>query len=246
MSDLRATFLERLTDPRAVPILARHMIPIIGVFVFDWSVLETLASFFLDAISSLWLIAAMAAYFAAKQFHYGETGVLDALHFWAGVFGIFVFGAALLTFAIGVPAAMLLPVVVSADVDPRELLTSGWLPRAFAFMVLCQIPSFVQRVRLLQASGVAPEKMGMDGETGFVLHRTVLLTATGSMLAVFGAYALPLLVILAQAIGVTSEIMRDKYIGMLMEIHHAPATAASPATARPVAGSKFRRKRKKR
>ncbi len=55
MSDLRATLFERLRDPRAVPILARHAIPVIGVFVLGWSVLETIAALFLDALSTLWL-----------------------------------------------------------------------------------------------------------------------------------------------------------------------------------------------
>lgn len=244
MSDDRATFFDRLRDPRAIPILARHTIPVIGVFVFEWSVLETVASLFLDALSTLWLVAAMASYFAAKQFEYGETGLMDALHFWAGVFGIFVFGAGVLTFAVGIPVFMLLPLVESAHVDPRTLLTTGWLPRAFGFMVLCQIPSFVQRVRTLEATALAPEKMGMDAETGFVLHRTVMLAAMGSMLAILGPYALPVLVILAQAVGAGSEIMRDRYIGYLMAAR-APAPIGSPG-ARPLTGSKFRRRRKKR
>jgi hypothetical protein len=247
MRDRDDTLLARLRDPRAIPILARHSIPVIGVFVLSWSVLETVAALFLDALSTLWLVGAMAAYFAAKQFDYGEDGVLHALHFWAGVFGIFVFGAGILTFTVGVPAFMLLPLVESAHVDPRTLLTSGWLPRAFGFMLLCQLPSFVQRVRLLEATGLAPEKMGLDGETGFVLHRTVLLAALGSMLAILGPYALPVLVVLAQAVGAGSEIMRDRYIGYLMASRTpAGATEARPVSARPIAGSKFRRRRKRR
>lgn len=233
MDDLRATFWQRLRDPRAIPILARHAIPLIGVFVLDWSVLETLAAVLLDALSSLWLVAGIASYFAAKQFDFGERGLMDALHFWAGVCGIFVFGAGILTFALAIPASMLLPMLQSADVDPRTLLTSGWLPRAFAFMVLCQVPGFVQRIRQLEASGVAPEKMGMDAETGFVLHRIVMVTAMASMLAVFGAYALHLTVILAQAIGAGSEIMRDRFLGMLMANRHPLPIPTSPARPTP-------------
>jgi hypothetical protein len=237
VSDLGATFFDRLRDPRAIPILARHMIPVIGVFVFGWSVLETVASLVLDALSTLWLVGAMASYFAAKQFDYGETGVMHALHFWAGVLGTFIVIAALLTFALAVPASFLLTLVDSAAVDPRTLLTSGWLPRAFGFMVLCQIPSFLQRVRALQSAAIPPEKMGMDAETGFVLHRTIMLALTASMLAIFGPYALHALVIVAQALGAGSEIMRDHYIGYLM----ASRQPASPTGA---VVSKYRRRRK--
>ncbi len=216
MSDLRATFLERLTDPRAVPILARHAIPVIGVFVFGWSVLETIAALFLDALSSLWAVGGVAAYFAAKQFDYGESGLIPALNFWAAVFGTFVFAAGLFTFTIGVPAFMLLPLVQGADLDPWTLVTSGWLPRAFGLMVACQVPGVLQRVRAAEASGVRPEKIGMDAETGFLLHRTVMLAMIGSMLAVFGAYALRLLVVVGQIFGACAEIMRDHYVGYLM------------------------------
>lgn len=227
----RGLFLQRLTDPRAVPILARNAIPVIGVFVFGWSVLEAIAALFLDALSSLWVAGAVASYFAAKQFDYGETGIMDALHFWAGVLGIFLFMAAILTFALAVPTSMLLPVVLGADVDPWTLVTSGWLPRAFGLMVACQIPGFAQRVRAAQASGLPPEKLGLDGEVGFLLHRSVVLTAVGSSFAVFGAYGLHLLVIVAQTLSAVSEIMRDRYIGYLTAARHAPAeSGTAPAT----------------
>ena len=229
MDHLRATFLERLRDPRAVPILARHAIPIIGVFVFRWSVLEALAAVFLDAVSSLWLVGATAAYLAAKQVDSGEPGLMAALHFWAGVLGIFLFAAGILTFAIAVPAFMLLPIVGSAGVDPRALLTSGWLPRAFGFMLLCQLPGLVQRIRHLEASGIAPEKIGMDAETGFVLHRIVMVAAMGSLLALFGSYALHLTVLVAQILGAGTEIMRDHYVGMLMA-HRQPIPIPSRST----------------
>ncbi len=241
MSDLRATLLERLTDPRSVPILARHAIPVIGVFLFDWSVLETIAALFLDALSTLWLLAAMGSYFAAKAFDYGEPGIIPVLQFWAGVFGAWVVIAGLLTFAIAVPAMFLLPLVAAADVDPMALFTSGWLPRAFALMVACQIPGFVTRVRHFQASGTPPEKMGMDSETGFILHRTVMLAAMATMLAAFGRYALPILVILAQVLGAVSEIMKDRFVGYLMADRNRGSGTAPPVTRR-----QRRRRRRKR
>lgn len=229
MSDLRAELFDRLTDPRAVPILARHAIPVIGVFVFDWSVLETIAALLLDALSTLWMVGATGAYFAVKQYdHSGETGLIAALHFWAAVFGTFLVIAALLSMFVAVPAFVLLPLAQNADLDPTTLFTSGWLPRAFALMLACQLPGFVQRVRAAQASGVAPEKMGMDAEVGFVAHRTVMLAMLSSMLAILGPYALHALVIVAQLLGAGSEIMRDRYVGYLMaDRRKAPSGAAS-------------------
>lgn len=229
----RELFRQRLTDPRAVPILARNAIPVIGVFVFGWSVLETLAALFLDALSTLWVVGAVAAYFGAKQFDYGERGVLDQLHFWAGVLGIFLVAAAVLTFALAIPVLMLLPLGFHTDVDPWTLVASGWLPRAFGLMVACQIPSFAERIRVAQASGLPPAKLGLEGEIGFLLHRTVVLTTIGSVLVVFGAYALHLLVILAQTIGAVSEIMRDRYVGYLMTSLHSPAGPDTGTTQEP-------------
>jgi hypothetical protein len=111
-------------------------------------------------------------------------------------------------------------------------------------MVLCQLPSFVQRVRWLEAQEIPPEKMGMDAETGFALHRTAVLAAIGSMLAIFGPYALHALVLATQALGAGSEIMRDKYIGYLLA-SRAPASAPSPSHEPTTAGAKRRRRRRR-
>jgi hypothetical protein len=236
MSDLRATLFERLRDPRAVPILARHAIPVIGVFVLGWSVLETIAALFLDGLSTLWLLAAMGSYFAVKELDWGEPGIIAALQFWAGVLGSFLVIAAILSVAILVPAMFFLPLVQSADVDPMSLVTSGWLPRAFGFMVACQLPGFIQRIRHFQATGTPPEKMGVDAETALVLHRMVMLAVVATMLAAFGRYALPVMVIVAQAFGAGAEIMRDEYVGYLLSGRSDSADSADgarPATASP-------------
>lgn len=217
MSDLRAEFLDRLTDPRAVPILARHAIPVIGVLLFDWSVLKVIAALLLDALSTLWMVGAVGSYFGVKQFrHDTEDPLRNALHFWAAVLGTFLVVAGLLTIFVVVPASFLLPLVQSADLDPMELLTSGWLLRAFGLMLACQLPGLVQRVRELQASGADPEKMGMDAEVGFVVHRVIVLVMLSSFLGIFGPYALHVLVIVAQAFGAGTEIMRDRYVAHLL------------------------------
>lgn len=242
MSDLRAEFLDRLTDARAVPILARHAIPVIGVFVFDWSVLEVLAALLLDALSTLWMVAALGSYFGVKEFHHPAEGViLDTLHFAASFIGTFLVVAGLLTFMIAVPTAFLLPLVQGADLDPMELVTSGWLLRAFGLMLACQLPGLAQRVHTLQASGVAPEKMGMEGEVGFVVHRVIMLVMMSSFLAIFGPYALHVLVIIAQAFGAGTEIMRDRYVEHLL----AGSKPSRPLARVENAARRARRRRKK-
>ena len=155
MSDFRATLVERLRDPRAIPILARHSIPVAGVFVFGWSTLETVAALVLDAVSILWLVGAIGSYFAAKDLDTGGGGLMNALYFWAGVLGVFVFVAAIRT-------------------RTRE-----------------------------------------DGDGGRGRCIAVLAGISGA-LAIFGRYALHLLVIVAQAFGAVTEIMRDRYVASLM------------------------------
>ena len=215
--DLRAELFDRVTDPRAVPILARHAIPVIGVFVFDWSVLETIAALLMDALSTLWMVAGMGSYLAVRDTTKSPTtGVEGVLRFWAGVLLTFLFVGGILSLFVVVPAMFLLPLVQGAHLDPTSLLASGWLPRAFAAMLVCQLPGLVGRVRDAEAAGIAPEKMGMDKEVGFIAHRTVLLGVLASMLAIFGPYALHVLVIVAQVFGAGSEIMRDRYVAHIM------------------------------
>ncbi len=239
MSSVRADLFDRLTDPRAVPILMRHAIPMIGVFVFDWSVLEVVAALLLDAVSTLWVLGAVGAYFAAKEVAPSDdTSVLAFLEFWAAVLGMFLVLAGLLTFMVAVPASFLLPLVFSADLDPMTLVTSGWLPRAFGAMLACQLPGFAQRVRAAQAAGPDAAKRTIQGEVGFVVHRVVMLASLSSCLALFGRYGLHLLVIVAQVLGAGTEIMRDHYIGHLMD--RPGATSSAGATRR------HRRRRRKR
>ena len=212
----RELFLQRLTDPRAVPILMRNAIPVIGVFVFDWSVLETIAALLLDALSTLWMVAGFGAYFAVRDTSKDATTGLGAtLRFWSQVVLTAGIIAAILSLFVIVPAFFLMPLVESAHLDPLSLVTSGWLPRAFAAMLACQLPALVARVRDAEASGVAPEKMGMDQEVGFITHRTVLLAFFASMVAIFGPYALHVLVLVAQTFGAASEIMRDRYMALV-------------------------------
>ena len=240
---VRDELLTRLHDPRAIPILARHAIPVVGVFVLGWSVLETVASLLLDALSTLWLVGAAGCYFAAKQFDYGETGLVAKLQLWAGVLGSFAVVAGVLTFAVAVPAFFLLPLVQSAHVDAWTLVTTGWLPRAFGGMVLCQIPAFVTRVREAEASKVAPEKMGMDAEVGFVLHRIVMVASFTWVFTLFGRYALYVLVLAAQAFGAGTEIMRDRYVASIMPTKRS--SAAEPAAQHASMPRRMRKRRRR-
>jgi hypothetical protein len=216
-AELRAELLDRVSDPRAVPILARHAIPVIGVFVFDWSVLETIAALLLDALSTLWGVAGMGAYLAVRDTAKSPpTGVKSVLRFWASVVLTFVFVGGILSLFVIVPAFFLLPLVQSAHLDAMALVTSGWLAAAFVAMVVCQLPRIAGRIRDAEAAGIKTEKMGMDTEVGFIAHRTVLLGATASMLAIFGPYALHMLVIVAQVFGAGTEIMRDHYVAHIL------------------------------
>jgi hypothetical protein len=95
-------------------------------------------------------------------------------------------------------------------------------------------------VRNFEASRVAPEKMGMDLETGFVLHRFVMLAVMASMLVIVGAYALRVTVVLAQAFGAGTEIMRDRYVGMPTQ---SPRPAPIPPRPTPVSRRRGRRRR---
>jgi len=223
---------------------------VIGVFVLRWSVLETIAAILMDALSTLWSVAGMGAYLAVRDTTKSrQTGVAAVLRFWGSVLLTFAFVAGILSLFVVVPASFLLPLVQSAHLDPWSLVTSGWLQCAFAAMLACQLPGVAQRVRDAEAAGIAPEKMGMDKEIGFIAHRTVLLGVFSSMLAILGPYALHALVIVAQVFGAGSEIMRDRYLAYVMEsrggrrtrtrsIQRQPRNARVPNVAIPTATPK--------
>ena len=67
-----------------------------------------------------------------------------------------------------------------------------------------------------------------------------MLAVMATMLAVFGRYALPILVILAQTFGAVTEIMRDHYIGYLMADRRP-----RPAPPTPTERRRRRRQRKR-
>lgn len=216
LADLRAELFERVRDPRAVPVLMRHAIPVIGVFVFDWSPLEAMAALLLDALSTLWMVAGVGAYFAVRDTtNKRAAGGRAVLRFWGQVVLTFGIVGALLSLFVIVPAFFLLPLAESANLDPSTIVTSGWLPRAFAAMLACQLPGLVRRIRDAEASGLSPEKMGMDSEVGFVAHRTVMLAFFASMLGIFGRYALHAVVLVAQVFGACTEIMPDRYMALI-------------------------------
>jgi hypothetical protein len=89
--------------------------------------------------------------------------------------------------------------------------------------------------------------MGMDAETGLVLHRMVMLAVVATMLAAFGRYALPVMVIVAQAFGAGAEIMRDEYVGYLLSdrSNSARSATASPPAPRAPTPRPGRKRRKR-
>jgi len=201
------TLRGRLRQPRVWLIAARHAVPLVGVFALEWSALETTAALFLDALSSLWLLGALAAYFTMRRLAHGDEDFLDRVNLVVGGVCLFAVVAALLTFAVAVPAWFAALALFGAPAtDWRVLLEHGRLVQAFGVMLALQAPRFFA---VLTGPARDPAGLGLDTQVGFLLHRLVTIAIAATALSVLGSAAIDAVVVVAQAYAAGTEIMRD-------------------------------------
>ena len=175
MSMLRAA----LRAPRTWAILARHMIPVAGVLVLDWSGIQAIATVALDTLAGLWAVVAVAAVLVARPHHWERDRDL----YQACVTGVVVFAfvAGLMTFVVGVVAFMIgAGLLREADFDPRELLAGGWALYAFGGLCVLHAPDAWSMLRA--ARGKNPQEV-LEPRTGFLLRRLVLAAMACSFLS---------------------------------------------------------------
>jgi len=226
-----------LREPRTWGILARHMVPVAGVLLLDWSGIQAISVVALDTLAGLWCVVAVGAVLVAREQWYGAEKDLYS----AVVGGLVVFGivAGLMTFMVAVLAFVLGGSALErADLEPRELLEDGWVYWAFGGLLVMQVPHF-----LTLMSGITGQtaKSVLEPRVGYLLRRFALAGVACSSLAfLWGWAAVVGALVVTQLVLAAHEVFGDKLHATLFpEI--APPTAAPDGT-RPA----WRRKRGRR
>lgn len=198
---------QRPSDLEAAAIIARHSIPLIGVFVLGWSPLEVVASLFLDSLSVLARAAGVGTYFNTNMFAYEDQGLIDRLNLIIGAFVVFLVVFGLLAFALGVLGFFIWGYVLHPnDVDLLGLLYDRSLAVSFGAMLTCQLPGMVQFIR---AHDEESARTVVAPEVGFILRRVAIIAGACSVLGVLpGAIALGAAIVLIQMVLAASEIFR--------------------------------------
>lgn len=209
---MKDVLLERLTgDPTAWATIVRHLAPVAGVLLFDWSALETLVSLFLDAWSVVLCLAAVAATFVMRGFVFDEMDLADWANVVTGGLVLFVIVGAILGFALAVPASMLLGVVAGHDgAGLWTLLRAPGLYATFAGMLAFQAPRYWSMVTRLDEA--AARRM-VELEVGFVLVRSIWIAMAGLVFGALPAGAAVLgALIVAQIVLALTEILSDRML----------------------------------
>jgi hypothetical protein len=218
---------ERLArDPVAWATVVRHLVPIAGVLFAGWSALEALAALFLDALSVLMCLAAVASTFAVGVFTHDDQDLVDRLNVLAGGVVIFLVVSGLLAFALAVPGFMLWSSALRASGDELwEMARGASLQATFASMLAFQVPRYWSLVTRFDAESA---RRIVEPEVGFVLLRMVLVGGAGVLVGALPAEASVLgALVAAQAVLAVTEILSDRYLAALARDGERPRRAGA-------------------
>lgn len=198
---------QRAGDLEAAAIIARHSIPLIGVFALGWSPLEVIASLFLDSLSVLARATGIGIYYNTSPFAYEDHGVIDRLNLIIGSFVVFLIVFGLLAFALGVLGFFVWGYVLRPnDVDLSTLGYDRTLAVGFGAMLACQLPGALQFIR---AHDEESARTVVAAEVGFILRRVALIAGACSLVGILpGEIAVGAAIVLIQAVLAASEIFR--------------------------------------
>jgi hypothetical protein len=202
---------QRASDLEAAAIIARHSIPLIGVFALGWSPLEVIASLFLDSLSVLARAAGVGIYYNTSPFAYEDQGLIDRINLIIGSFVVFLVVFGLLAFALGVLGFFIWGYVLQpSGVDVSALVYDRSLAVGFGAMLTCQLPGLVQFIR---AHDEESARTVVAPEVGFILRRVAVIAGACSVLGILpGDIALGAAIVLIQTVLAASEIYRGSQL----------------------------------
>jgi hypothetical protein len=213
--------------PSAWSIAARHLIPIGCVLFLGWSAAVGVTALFLDGLSALYGLAAVATYFIVRDSTPKKGGLFAA--FQLALSGVIAFAlvASLFTFAVGVLYFFAWAYVFAgAGVSMRDLATNQTLWWTFAGMLVLQVPHVLWFIR--SNSEVSARALAQK-ETGFHLFRLAIVIVGCSVLTILpGRVALIGVLMLTQAVRAAVEIYGQDLI-VALSAHKRPSSLMSPS-----------------
>lgn len=196
------------SSTRTWSVVARHALPIVGVAFAGWSALESVVTIVLDGVSSLWCVAALAAVFVTQESTPKDDG--DSMRTLNAI-AAFLVVAGILTIAAGILACFILAHAFAESGGELVALASDTkLWWAFAFLVLAQIPRFLETVTSETPESAKPL---VQGEAGFQLLRLALIAGLSEVLLIFSGRAAQIgMLVVAQGVLAGLELVGPRAI----------------------------------
>jgi len=201
-----------LLNPIAIgQIVARNVVPIVGVIAFGWSAVNVLLLYFVDTMLSMGVMfAALASYFTRQS---SDDGVAARINGEAGAIAVAVF----LCLFIAVPLGM--PLVFVGAMSHWEGFTALWndqsLLAGIAWQVVAAIWSYWGLWQELRYR--TPEEVRLKRRFALVMLRWfVIIAAVYLPLAfLFGRFLPFVLVVLYAGTTIFVEIAPDRFLRMM-------------------------------
>ena len=201
-----------ILNPIAIgQIVARNLVPVVGVIVFGWSAVNVLLLYFVDTMLSMGVMfAALASYFTRQS---SDDGVAARINGEAGAIAVAVF----LCLFIAVPLGM--PLVFVGAMSHWEGFTALWndqsLLAGIAWQVVAAVWSYWGLWQELRYR--TPEEVRLKRRFALVMLRWfVIIAAVYLPLAfVFGRFLPFVLVVLYAGTTIFVEIAPDRFLRMM-------------------------------
>jgi len=219
----------RRIDPIAIgQVVARNLVPVVGILVLDWSASTVLLLYFVDTMLSIGVI------FAGLMSWFGRGSVEDR---WASRLNAevgYVAGAAFLVAFIAVPLGMPLVFVgaLAGWSDVKVIFADPALQAGIAWQVVAAVWSYAGLWRELHVR--SPEELRVKRRFTLLLLRwVVILAAVYSPIGwLFGRFLPHLLVALYAGASIFVEIAPDRFLrampGGAADADPQPGSAKAP------------------
>jgi len=201
-----------ILNPIAIgQIVARNLVPVVGVIVFGWSAVNVLLLYFVDTMLSMGVMfAGLASYFTRQA---SEDGVAARINGEAGAIAV----AVILCLFIAVPLGM--PLVFVGAMSHWEGFTALWRDQSLLAGIAWQVVAAVWSYWALwqELRYRTPEEVRLKRRFALVMLRWfVIIAAVYLPLAfLFGRFLPFVLVVLYAGTTIFVEIAPDRFLRMM-------------------------------
>jgi hypothetical protein len=219
----------RRFDPIAVgQIVARNIVPLVGILAFGWSAVNVLLLYFIDTLLSMGVMfAGLATYFSRENV---EKGIASRLNAEFGAVAVAVFLCAFIAVPIGMP--LIFVGAMSGWEGFTELASDRSFQAGVAWQVVAAIWSYAGLWRELHVR--TPEELRLKRRFALVFLRWfVILAAIYLPIAfIFGRFLPFVLVVIYAGTTIFVEIAPDRFLRMMP----GGASDADPLPGSPASG----------